>query len=300
MARTRTRRLPGARGEALTGYAFVLPQLVGSAAFVIGPLIAVFWYSLHDWNVLANKFTFVGGENYTRMFEDPGFSDSLRVSAIFSVGLVVLNITLALALAVMLNQKMRGTATFRAFFFSPVVVSLVAWTIVWGFLLQADGGINGFLQQVGIDGPNWLREGPTAMASVIIVQVFKNVGLNMVLFLAALQSVPAELREAARVDGASAWRTFRSVVVPLISPTILLVTILTIVGSLQVFAQIAVLTQGGPGTSTTVLVYYLYQQAFQFKEFGYASAVSVALFVLVALLTFVQWQTRKRWVHHEV
>ena len=300
MARTRTRRLPGARGEALTGYAFVLPQLVGSAAFVIGPLIAVFWYSLHDWNVLANKFTFVGGENYERMFSDPGFSDSLRVSAIFSVGLVVLNITLALALAVMLNQKMRGTATFRAFFFSPVVVSLVAWTIVWGFLLQADGGINGFLQQVGIDGPNWLREGPTAMASVIIVQVFKNVGLNMVLFLAALQSVPAELREAARVDGASAWRTFRSVVVPLISPTILLVTILTIVGSLQVFAQIAVLTQGGPGTSTTVLVYYLYQQVFQFKEFGYASAVSVALFVLVALLTFVQWQTRKRWVHHEV
>lgn len=300
MARTRTRRLPGARGEALTGYAFVLPQLVGSAAFVIGPLIAVFWYSLHDWNVLANKFTFVGGDNYTRMFEDPGFADSLRVSAIFSVGLVVLNITLALALAVMLNQKMRGTATFRAFFFSPVVVSLVAWTIVWGFLLQADGGINGFLQQVGIDGPNWLREGPTAMASVIVVQVFKNVGLNMVLFLAALQSVPAELREAARVDGASAWRTFRSVVVPLISPTILLVTILTIVGSLQVFAQIAVLTQGGPGTSTTVLVYYLYQQAFQFKEFGYASAVSVALFVLVAVLTFVQWQTRKRWVHHEV
>src|SRR5690349_10595036 len=107
MARTRTRRLPGARGEALTGYAFVLPQLVGSAAFVIGPLIAVFWYSLHDWNVLANKFTFVGGENYARMFDDPGFSDSLRVSAIFSVGLVVLNITLALALAVMLNQRMR-------------------------------------------------------------------------------------------------------------------------------------------------------------------------------------------------
>jgi multiple sugar transport system permease protein len=213
---------------------------------------------------------------------------------------VLLNVGLALALAVMLNQRLPGTATFRAFFFSPVVVSLVAWTIVWGFLLQADGGINGFLSQFGVDGPNWLREGPTAMLSVIVVQVFKNVGLNMVLFLAALQSVPKEVREAATMDGASPWRSFWSVTVPLISGTILLVSILTVVGSLQVFAQIAVLTQGGPGTSTTVIVYYLYQQAFQFQEFGYASAVSVVLFVIVAILTFVQWQTRKRWVFHEV
>ena len=283
----------------LTGYAFVLPQLVGSAAFVIGPLVAVSWFSLHDWNVLANRFTFVGGENYERMFSDPGFGDALRVSAIFSAGLVVLTVGLALLLAVMLNQRMRGTATFRAFFFSPVVVSLVAWTIVWGFLLQADGGINGFLARIGVDGPNWLREGPTAMASVIVVQVFKNVGLNMVLFLAALQGVPPELREAARVDGASAWRTFKSVVVPMISPTILLVAILTVVGSLQVFAQIAVLTQGGPGTSTTVLVYYLYQQAFQFHAFGYGATLSVLLFAIVLVLTVVQWQLRKKWVFHE-
>lgn len=288
------------REDTATGYLFVLPQLVGSALFVIGPLIAVLWFSLHEWNVLANSFTFAGTENYQRLVSDPGFTDALRASAIFSVGLVVLNISLALGLAVMLNQRMRGTATFRAFFFSPVVVSLVAWTIVWGFLLQADGGINGFLAQIGIDGPNWLREGPTAMFSVIIVQVFKNVGLNMVLFLAALQGVPSELREAARMDGASAWRSFWSITIPLISPTILLVSILTIVGSLQVFAQIAVLTQGGPGTSTTVLVYYLYQQAFQFQEFGFASAVSVVLFLIVAVLTLIQWQSRKRWVFHEV
>ncbi|WP_116951677.1 carbohydrate ABC transporter permease [Jiangella endophytica] len=288
------------REDVLTGFAFVLPQLVGSLLFVIGPLVAVVWYSLHDWNVLANSFTYSGADNYERLASDPGFHDAMRASGIFSAGLVLLNVSLALALAVMLNQRLPGTATFRAFFFSPVVVSLVAWTIVWGFLLQADGGINGFLSQLGVDGPNWLREGPTAMLSVIVVQVFKNVGLNMVLFLAALQGVPKEVREAATMDGASPWRSFWSVTVPLISGTILLVSILTVVGSLQVFAQIAVLTQGGPGTSTTVIVYYLYQQAFQFQEFGYASAVSVVLFVIVAILTFVQWQTRKRWVFHEV
>jgi multiple sugar transport system permease protein len=122
----------------------------------------------------------------------------------------------------------------------------------------------------------------------------------MILFLAALQGVPEDLYEAAKLDGAGAWRRFRSITVPLISPTLLLVSILTIVGSLEVFAQIAVLTGGGPGNSTTVLVYYLYQQAFRFNDFGYASAISVLLFVIVLVLTLVQWQTRKRWVFHEV
>jgi len=211
----------------------------------------------------------------------------------------VLNLSLALLLAVLLNQRLRGTIAFRTIFFSPVVVSLVAWTIVWGFLLQDNGGVNGLLRVVGADGPNWLRGETTAMISVIVVQVVKNVGLNMVLFLAALQGVPGDLYEAATIDGARRWRQFRSITVPLISPTILLTSIITVVGSLQVFAQIAVLTQGGPGTSTTVLVYYLYQQAFQFHHFGYGATLSVLLFVIVLSLTVVQWQMRKKWVFHE-
>jgi multiple sugar transport system permease protein len=127
----------------------------------------------------------------------------------------------------------------------------------------------------------------------------KNVGLNMILFLAALQGVPGNLYEASKMDGASRWRQFRSITVPMISPTILLTSIITVVGSLQVFAQIAVLTQGGPGTSTTVLVYYLYQQAFQFHHFGYGATLSVLLFAIVLVLTVVQWQMRKKWVFHE-
>ncbi|HEX6685248.1 MAG TPA: sugar ABC transporter permease [Candidatus Limnocylindrales bacterium] len=287
------------RRDQLVGYLFITPQLIGSAIFVILPLILVVWYSLHEWNVLAGTFEFVGADNYQALAGDTNLAPVLRATGFFSVGLVVLNLSVALALAVLLNQRLRGTVVFRTLFFSPVVVSLVAWTIVWGFLLQDNGGVNGVLDAAGIDGPNWLRGEATATISVIVVQVFKNVGLNMVLFLAALQGVPGELYEAAEVDGAGRWRQFWRITVPLISPTILLTSIITVIGSLQVFAQIAVLTQGGPGTSTTVLVYYLYQQSFQFHHFGYGSTLSILLFAIVLVLTVVQWQMRKRWVFHE-
>lgn len=285
--------------DALAGYLFVAPQVLGIAAFVLVPLALVIYFSFHEWNVLANTFTFVGVGNFERFLSDPQVAPVMQATGIFSVALVFFNITLALLLAVMLNRSLAGITFFRTLFFSPVVVSLVAWTIVWGFLFQDNGGINGALALVGIDGPNWLREGPTAMAAVVIVQVFKNVGLNMVLFLAALQGVPQELQEAARMDGAGPRAIFARIVVPLISPTILLTFIITIVGSLQVFAQIAVLTQGGPGISTTVLVYYLFQQAFLFGEFGYGSVLSLVLFLIVLVLTLVQWQLRKKWVFYE-
>ncbi|TDC40100.1 sugar ABC transporter permease [Micromonospora sp. 15K316] len=287
------------RRDQLAGYLFIAPQLLGSLLFVLLPLVLVVWYSLHEWNVLAGTFDFVGADNYTALADDPNLGPVLRATGLFSVGLVVFNLALALLLAVLLNQKLRGTTVFRTIFFSPVVVSLVAWTIVWGFLLQDNGGVNGLLDTIGVDGPNWLRGEGSAMLSVIVVQVFKNVGLNMVLFLAAMQGVPAELYEAAEVDGASRMRQFWRITVPLISPTILLTSIITVVGSLQVFAQIAVLTQGGPGTSTTVLVYYLYQQAFQFHHFGYGATLSILLFGIVLALTVLQWQMRKRWVFHE-
>ena len=288
-----------ARREGVVGYLFIAPQLIGIVLFVLIPLGLVVWYSLHEWNVLAGTFRFVGDANYQKLIGDPALGEVLTATGIFSAGLVVFNISLALLLAVLVNQKLRGIAVFRTIFFSPVVVSLVAWTVVWGFLLQANGGINGMLRVIGIEGPNWLRSPPTAMLSVIVVQVFKNVGLNMVLFLAALQGVPRDLYEAARVDGASRWTQFHAITLPMISPTLLLTVIITIVGSLQVFAQIAVLTQGGPGMSTTVLVYYLYQQAFQFHRFGYGATISILLFLIVAVLTFAQWQMRRRIVFYE-
>ncbi|MEV6157319.1 sugar ABC transporter permease [Nonomuraea sp. NPDC052129] len=300
--RAATRRRPFwtiPRRDALVGYLLISPQLVGSALFVLLPLGLVVYYSLQEWNVLAGTFEFIGGDNYAKLLADPKMGQVLTSTALFSVGLVVLNLALALLLAILLNQRLRGTTFFRTLFFSPVLVSLVAWTIVWQFLLQQDGGVNGVLGVVGVDGPNWLRGETTSLLSVIVVQVVKNVGLNMVLFLAALQGVPRQLYEAAQLDGAGAWTRFVRITVPLISPTILLTSIVTVVGSLQVFAQIAVLTQGGPGMSTTVLVYYLYQQAFQFRHLGYGAALSVLLFLIVAALTLLQWRLRRRWVFHE-
>ena len=288
-----------ARRDALTGYLFVAPQVLGIVAFVLVPLGLIVYFSLHEWNVLAGTFTFVGADNFERLFTDPKLAPVLQSTAVFSTGLVVLNISLALVLAVMLNRRSRAMVVYRTIFFSPVVVSLVAWTIVWGFLLQDNGGINALLATIGIDGPNWLREGPTAMAAVIVVQVFKNVGLNMILFLAALQGVPKEMEEAARIDGANARVLFTRITAPMISPTILLTFIITIVGSLQVFAQVAVLSQGGRGTSTTLLVYYLFQQAFLFGRFGYGSVLAIVLFLIVLVLTVVQWQLRKKWVFYE-
>jgi multiple sugar transport system permease protein len=218
---------------------------------------------------------------------------------LFSAGLVPFNILLALGLAIALNQKLPGTTALRAAYFSPVVISLVAWSIVWQFILADNGAINGFLTVLGFKGTDWLYTPVTAMASVIVVQVFKNVGLNMLLFLAALQTVPIEQTEAARLDGAGAWATFRHVVLAYISPVLLLVIVITVIGSLQVFAQIMILTAGGPGYSTTVLEYFFFKQAFQFAQFGYASAVAVVIFVVTLAFTAVQWRLRHRMVFYE-
>ncbi|UXN73998.1 sugar ABC transporter permease [Devosia sp. A8/3-2] len=182
-----------ARRDAATGYLFIAPQLIGIVIFVLIPLGLVFWYSLHEWNVLAGSFRFTGTANYEKLLSDPAIGEVMSVTAVFSAGLALLNMSLALGLALLLNQKLRFMTLFRTLFFSPVVVSLVARTIVWSFLLQSNGGINGLLQMIGVEGPNWLRNLTTAMISVIVVQALKNVGLNMILFLAALQGVPREL-----------------------------------------------------------------------------------------------------------
>ena len=162
-----------ARRDAAAGYIFIAPQLIGIVIFVLIPVGLVFWYSLHEWNVLAGSFRFTGTANYERLLSDPGIGEVMSVTAVFSAGLAALNMSMALGLALLLNQKLAGMVVFRTLFFSPVVVSLVAWTIVWSFLLQDNGGINGLLQMIGVDGPNWLRHPTTAMVSVIVVQALK-------------------------------------------------------------------------------------------------------------------------------
>ncbi|MET4783172.1 sugar ABC transporter permease [Glaciihabitans sp. UYNi722] len=280
--------------------AFVAPQVLGVVALGLVPFAFVIWYSLNEWRPLTGAFNFIGLDNYTQLFSDPTFYASLSASLLFGAALLVFNLSIAMVLAVLLNQRLRGTSAFRTIIFSPVVVSVVAWSIVWSFLLAPNGGINGFLAMIGIDGPNWLGEPGTALISVVAVQVFKGVGMNMVLFLAALQGVPAEMKEAAQLDGANPWRSFWSITVPMIAPTILLTCILTTIGSLEVFAPVQLLTGGGPGNATNVLPYFLFRTAFVSQQFGYASAIGVVLFAIILGLTLLQWFSRRRWVHDEV
>lgn len=288
------------RADALIGSAFVAPVVIGALVFGLVPFGYVIWYALHDWSPLVGTFTWTGLDNFARLVRDAEVLGSLGTTLAYAAMLMVLNVTLALLLAVLLNQKLRGITTFRAFFFSPVIVSSVAWVLVWSFLVASNGGINGFLAMFGIDGPNWLRDPALALPTVVVIQVFKGVGMNMILFLAALQGVPSELKESARIDGASSWHVFRLITIPLITPTILLVTMLTMIGAMDVFAPIQILTEGGPGRSTTVISYLLYRTAFVQQDFGYASAIGVLLFLVMLLLAALQWGTRKRWVHDEV
>lgn len=280
--------------------AFVAPVLIGAIVLGLVPFGYVVWYALHDWQPLTGQFTWVGSENFTRLLTDGDVWGSLLTTFKFAALLMVLNVTLAMGLAILLNQKLPGTTTFRTFFFSPVIVSTVAWVLIWNFLVAKNGGINGVLAMLGITGPNWLRDASLALPTVVVIQVFKGVGMNMILFLAALQNVPSELKEAARIDGARATRVFRSITLPLMTPTILLVTMLTMVGAMDVFAPIQILTEGGPGRSTTVISYLLYRTAFVQQDFGYASAIGVLLFFVMLGLAVLQWSTRKRWVHDEV
>ncbi len=281
-------------------YLFIAPQTIGFCLFVLGPIIAIFVFSTQSRNLLSPIVNDIGLDNYTRMFEsDPFFPVVMRNSLIFTAGLVPLNMALALLLAMMLNTKIRGVTLFRTLFFAPVVTSAVAWAIVWRFLLQGDQGINSFLDMIGINGPNWLREPGWSMASVIVTRVIKNVGLNIIILMAALQNIPSDYNEAAEVDGANLWQRIRYITIPLLGPTLIVVLILTIIGSLQVFDHILLMTGGGPGNATNVLVYYIYFQAFKTYQLGYASALAVVLFVITFTVTVIQWIIRRTYVYNE-
>ncbi|MSU89383.1 ABC transporter permease subunit [Rhodobacteraceae bacterium 2CG4] len=284
------------RREAIEGWLFVSPTLIGFLIFFLGPLIAVVFYSLSEWNLLSQRATYVGLDNYAdALTANRDFWHVIRNSIFFAAGLVPLNMALALALAIALCRPGPGVVFFRTVFFAPVVTSAVAWAIVWRFLLQGEAGaVNQLLAHVGIDGPNWLREPNWAMVAVIVTRVIKMVGLNMILYIAALQAIPRDYEQAARLEGASGWQIFRMVTWPLLAPTTLIIMVITTIGSFKVFDHIYLMTGGGPENGTLVLAYYIYEQAFEFFDIGYASALAMIMFVIVLALTIVQLLLRQK------
>jgi multiple sugar transport system permease protein len=281
------------------GYTLLAPQVIGFTAIGVTAVVWVVWLSLHNVNVLSQQRTFVGVDNYVRIFSDPDMRTILPNTGFFVLVLSVLGTALALALAMLLNQKLPGINIFRAAIFIPALVTMVAWTLVWRFIVQPEGALDALFGAVGLGPYPWLRGGPLTLVIFAIIQMTKNVGVNVMIFLAALQAVPDELIDAARIDGAGRWGRFRHVVLPQISPAVLMVFMLMITGSFKIFEVVLLLTNGGPGIQSSVLSFAIYQQAFQLNDIGYASALAVCLFVLVLLLTAVIWQLRKRLVFHE-
>lgn len=305
MSATRTaapeqRRAAGRdRGRNAFGYLLLAPQMIGFTAVGVVAILWVFWLSLQDVNVLAGTQEFAGLDNYARIFTDPSMITVLPNTFFFVCVLSIAGTLVSLLLALLLNQALRGINIFRSIIFIPALVTMVAWALVWSFIVQPEGLLDAVLGAVGIDGPPWLRGGWLTLVVFAVIQLTKNVGINVMILLGALQAVPQELIEAARIDGAGSRRVLRSVVIPQISPAILMVFMLMVVGSFKVFEIVLLLTDGGPGVQSSVLAFEIYKQGFLLNDVGYASALAVLLFALILLLTGAIWQARKRVVFHE-
>lgn len=278
---------------------FLAPNLILVVLFTFIPMVSGIAISLYEWDVFS-KPDYIGTENYTELFQDKDFWVSMRNTAVYTVVSVPISLAGSLALAVILNRKLPGTLLFRTIFFIPVIMSGILVSLTWQWLFNADyGPINDFLARLGISGPRWLSDPNWSMIAVIIVTIWKNLGFNMVIFLAALQEVPRDLYDAASIDGANQWQGFRFVTVPMISAATFFALIVSLINSFQVFDIVYSMTGGGPGTSTLMVVMYIYKNAFEYFRMGYASAIATVFFVIVLALTFLQWFFRGRWVHGE-
>lgn len=287
-----------ARKEFLVGMGFILPSLIGFMIFTLIPVIISLFLSFTNWNFMEGwgAIEFNGLTNYIRLFSDEWFLNSYKNNIIFTAVTVPVLISLGLVMANIINKYIFGGAAVRTMIFIPYIASVVAVCAVWMVLLQPSyGPVNQFLMTLGIKNPpGWLADFKWSLPSIMLIYVWQQVGYYSIVFLAGLKSIPEDVYEAAKVDGASSFRQFFSITIPLISPTTFFLTIMGIIGSFKVFDQISVLTQGGPGSSSSVMAYYVYRTAFEYFDMGYANTLAWALFVLVFLVTLVQWKMQAK------
>ena len=279
-------------------YVFASPWILGFLLFYLGPMIASFWLSLTNYSVLLPT-RFMGFSNYSAMFEDDLLGISIWNTAYYAALAVPTSMAAGLGLAMVLNRgDLRGRSFLRSAFYVPAIMPLVAVSILWIWLLQPRFGlINTLLYFLSIKGPNWLGD-PAWSKPGLVVMNLTGVGINMVIFLAALQGVPAHLYEAAELDGANRLRKFWHVTIPMISPAIFFVVVIGFINSFQVFTQAYIMTEGGPADSTLFYVLYLYRHAFNYFKMGYASAMAWLLFIVIVVLTYIQFRLSLRWVHY--
>ncbi|MCY3992564.1 MAG: sugar ABC transporter permease [Caldilineaceae bacterium] len=279
-------------------YVFASPWILGFLLFYLGPMIASFALSLTNYSVLLPT-RFMGLSNYSAMFEDNLLGISIWNTAYYAALAVPTSMAAGLGLAMVLNRgDLRGRSFLRSAFYVPAIMPLVAVSILWIWLLQPRFGlINTLLYFLSIKGPNWLGD-PAWSKPGLVVMNLTGVGINMVIFLAALQGVPTHLYEAAELDGANRLRKFWHVTIPMISPAIFFVIVIGFINSFQVFTQAYIMTEGGPADSTLFYVLYLYRHAFNYFKMGYASAMAWLLFIVIVVLTYIQFRLSLRWVHY--
>lgn len=287
-----------ARKDFFTGMGFILPSLLGFLIFTFIPVVISLCLSFTSWNFMEGieGIKFNGLANYIRLFSDEWFLNSYKNNIIFTAVTVPVLIALGLVMATIINKYIYGGGVVRTMIFIPYIASVVAVCTVWMVLLQPSyGPVNEFFRSIGIaNPPGWLADFKWSLPSIMIIYVWQQVGYYSIVFLAGLKGLPEDVYEAAKVDGASSIRQFFSLTVPLISPTTFFLTIMGIIGSFKVFDQISVLTQDGPGSSSSVMAYYVYRTAFDYFEMGYANTLAWALFVLVFIVTLVQWKMQAK------
>ena len=281
--------------QSYAAWVFILPAIIGTLIFIIIPVICSFGLSFSKWDLLG-PVTFVGLDNYINLFQEPLFYKILLNTIVFAVSTSVLGVIIPLALAAILNSKIRGSEFYKTAYFLPFITPMIVIGVVWEWIFDPNIGMLNHLLHMHI---NWLYDTHFAMPALIMVSVWKLIGYNMIIFLSALSAVNQSLFEAAKIDGANAFQTFKNVTIPVLSPTIFFVVIITAISSFQVFDLIYLMTQGGPFDSTNVLVYSIYNNAFEYFNVGKASATAYVLFVIILVLTLIQWNLRKKMVYTE-
>ncbi len=288
------------RSDARWGLFFIAPQIIGLLMFSLIPVVYAFVLSVMKWDGLGAR-DFVGLDNFRSEFNNSDFRAALLHTFVYTLIAVPGSVTLSLLVALAVN-RVKGKTIYRTIFFLPTITSSVAVSMVWLWMLNGDFGlINVFLRdQFSLDPPNWLVNSTWVVPAVALVAIWAGLGFNMVIFLAGLQGIPATYLEAAQIDGASSWRRFWNITLPLLSPTTFFVTIISIIASFQVFDMIYVMTDGGPGTQSTTMVFHIYKLAFVNFTFGPSAAAAVVLFALIMGATLLQFWGQRRWVNYDV
>ncbi len=289
------------RSDYFWAYLMIAPTMLGLLIFYLWPILQTFYYSFTEWGAFG-QFEWTGLDNYKRIFEDANLLQSFKNTGIYIIFTVPIGIFLSILVAVLLNQKIKGKSIYRTIYFLPVITMPAAIAMVWKWLYNSDYGLlNYLLSLIGIDGPQWVTDPKIALYSLIAVAIWSGIGYNMVIFLSGLQGIPKTYYEAAEMDGAGPIRVFFKITLPLLSPVIFFVSIMSLIGAFQVFDLIFMMI----GKSSTALentqsiVYLFYQHAFVLNDKGYAAAIAVLLLVVILIITAIQFVLQKKWVHYD-